>query len=349
MHISLTNLYLNLAMINIGSTDSTSKELESFLGIEFSSLIGCSCINDGILSYLENVITSLSKVTDSYTLALSQQTLDLKYRQILKGIFHHPQSRLLFKKLSDQIEAMQTWPERKQDKLLLDEMLEAYSHGESAFMIYTFNNFKPKWKTYFEDKPEMVEHFRLEDGSSVIASFITQDMNVTFYQEVNDRFNAIAIELDALNTFSIHILPQKDTTMEEFMSELQVDDLKNCFIKGKTRLMRIQVPTLDGITSFPLKDSLKSAGVKSLFEQDQDLGVSQASAHPLFISNIVQETRTLFNRLSLTGPKPAFVFKDSSFVPSFSFIVNRPFVFCIWDKKHEIPHMLSVILNPRDA
>lgn len=338
---SPTSLYMALSIAGTGAKNATQDEILSVLGTRGKGIDYLSDQNSKLfnLLYSDNKIGKL-KIANSVWLqkniAFKKAFLDNAVNNYYASLFNidfsdKNSSKLMSKWISENTNGVLS-PQCSTDK-------------EQIMSILNTIYYTDEWVDKFDKDKTKSDTFYLSDGSKVQCDF----MNNTFLIHGFTRGKGFTTSyLNLKNGGSmIFVLPDKGVSVDKLLSTSQ--NVESLFqnenrINGK---VIFQVPKFTYGNSLELKDTLKSMGIKSAFNNTADFsGITDGTA---FISNIKQQTHiaidekgveaAAFTKLNYAGSSPP---KNEVA----EMILNRPFIFAI--KSNDRVLFIGVVNNPAE-
>ena len=140
------------------------------------------------------------------------------------------------------------------------------------------------------------------------------------------------------------ILPDEDTSIDEFLSSLTGESLTKILSGAKKTSVEIGLPKFDFENRFDLIPALKKLGVNKAFSADADFtALGKTSFGNLYIGEVVHKTRITVNEQKTKASAVTEIGGKATSVPDVpSVILNRPFVYMILDSS-SLPVFTGVI------
>lgn len=140
------------------------------------------------------------------------------------------------------------------------------------------------------------------------------------------------------------ILPDEDTSIDEFLSSLTGESLTKILSGAKKTSVKIGLPKFDFENRFDLIPTLKKLGVNKAFSADADFAALGKTARGnLYIGEAVHKTHITVNEQKTKASAVTVIGgKDAAMPSTPSVILTRPFVYMILDSS-SLPVFMGVI------
>lgn len=279
------------------------------------------------------------------------------YQEIIKAFLTAVDNSVSFSNPPDAEKRINAYVSEKTngliDQLLPPESLDILTRMVLVNAIY----FKANWLTPFEKSETFEGKFKLL-GSTTDQPLTVTHEQMMFHPEINVRaaFNvtelngADILELPYKHTdFNMYVGLPKENTLES-LDRLAQDIEFTKFAKKLTGGDReVQMPGFDLKFDVELDKILQSMGINYIFDEtkanftdltDENLAVTKA-VHSAAVKVDESGSEAAAATAIIGGTR-----SDVLFIQNQIFIVDRPFVFMIHDKVHDVPLFFGRILNP---
>jgi len=226
------------------------------------------------------------------------------------------------------------------------KITEVIDEIDALAMMYLINAiyFKGSWTDEFNKERTREDKFFIAEEKSVLCEMMNTS-NENLYFE-NDDFQAIELPYGKENFSMIVILPKKEKDINEFISNLNLEDWNSWLTGFSKQNGSLVLPKFKIEYELEMNDVLKILGMPNAFTADADFS-KMTKKQKLFISNVKHKT---FVDVNEEGTEAAAVtvveMKLTSFKPGFFMKVNRPFVFAIKEKETNSILFIGKIVNP---
>ena len=218
---------------------------------------------------------------------------------------------------------------------------------DALSMMYLINAiyFKGAWSEEFDKKRTKEDKFLLPDGKSIMCEMMKSSEKMMYFE--NEDFQAVDLTYGKENFSMIIVLPKKDKDINEFISNLNIEDW-NSWLNGFSKIKgSLVLPKFKIEYDIEMNDVLKALGMGNAFSSAADFS-KMTKKQKLYISNVKHKT---FVDVNEEGTEAAAVtvveMKLTSVGPGFFMKVNRPFVFAIKEKETNSIIFIGKIVNPK--
>ena len=174
---------------------------------------------------------------------------------------------------------------------LIQTALEEVS-PDTRLILLNVIYFKGRWKYPFREKYTELRDFHIDNSTQIQHSSMYMDdprLKIEYFQELESNILDLPYENDTMSM--IIILPDKTTDVHQVEKKLQSFETKVLFEKlqsTRRRMSEGSLPKFEISFDVPeIIESLKSLGVKSIFDRNADL--SDISEEELLVSNITHK------------------------------------------------------------
>ncbi|CAH1969976.1 unnamed protein product [Acanthoscelides obtectus] len=188
--------------------------------------------------------------------------------------------------------------------------------------------FKGKWKTAFDPKNTYQKCFRTDNGC-VTTSF----MSVTEYYNYNYvvSIHAHVVEIPYEDNFSmLLILPSEERSVRAVIRDLHHTNLLDIINYLKSTELILEIPKFSFEYSTDLVPHLRGLKIREIFGQQANLsGIVQDGG--VFVDNVIHKTKIEVDEKGTVAAAAT----GAVIVPligTWSFVVDRPFIFFIYQK-----------------
>lgn len=209
-------------------------------------------------------------------------------------------------------------------------------------VLYLLNalDFEAEWKDKFEkNSVRSGTFYGVKNEAEVTMMYATEQS----YIETEKAKGFIKPYVGGEYKFAA-ILPDEDTSIDEFLSSLTGESLTKILSGAKKTSVEIGLPKFDFENRFDLIPTLKKLGVNKAFSADADFtALGKTSFGNLYIGEVVHKTRITVNEQKTKASAVTEIGGKETAMPSTpSVILNRPFVYMILDSS-SLPVFMGVI------
>lgn len=326
------SLYMALAMLAEGTTSTTSAELENLLGQKKEKL------TQQLKIIYENNYYSNQKgrlyLANSLWLKKGLK-INSEYIRILKDNFYAQSYEIDFTKSKEKDKIIKWINHYTEDLLKLDKNNYQIEDHLAILLLNTIY-FDNKWLIAYDNEKTIKDSFNLDKDNVKMVEYMNHQISTLYkktseYVVVVDYFENNNTITYIMPTISFNKLFSKDFT--SFTNDLEMAEV-NLF-----------VPKFDYTKEYNLNDTLKSLGVRNIFEKNSLNKIGE----DLYVNYVKQNVGI---RLNESGVKAAAVtsigiMKSSLVVEPIIIKLNHPFLYMIKDANNVL--LFIGILNNPDA
>jgi len=303
-----------LSLLLEGSTGKTREELLAVLGGSFEDIVPYTDEKTTVTSassvWLKNGMT----VLDSYGKAISEKysaqvyTRDFASKGTVKEInswcSDHTAGRI---------------------PSIVSELPE-----ETVMLLLNALYFKAPWIRPFDKNATSKGTFHAVGGDQKDVSFMSRSARIPYYK--GDSFGAVSLDYDKRYSMLV-VLPDQGKDLSGVVSSLDAGTLRDVLDGISPRQVELELPRFTIETSLSLNSILKDMGINAAFNG----GFGRMTTAPVAVSEVNQKC---FIKVNEEGAEAAAVTSVSMKLtsvarpdPPVRFIVDRPFVFAIYDRE----------------
>jgi serpin B len=217
--------------------------------------------------------------------------------------------------------------------------------SENNLMLFSTVGFKGKWKIPFDKVYTKKQKYDLTYGE-IDVYMMKQNLKTEYFK--GDNFTAVRLPYEDDNYGMYVFVPDINTNVNELIKNIDNDRWENCmgnFVKAQ---VMVSIPSFGIGQGITLEDTLRSLGIKSVFENTANLS-KLSENNKLYVDSIkqkafidVDENGTAVDSLtSVTLEEPIEVFESS-----IEFVADRPFMYAIVEKSSRLIIIIGKIERP---
>lgn len=321
--ISPLSLFFALSMIANGTDRKTKEEIESFLGEKVEYL------NDCFKEYLEDLPPTIELASSIWTNGIN---LKEDFKNILEKYYDSEANTFT----SKDINVINKWVKDNTNgkiKSIIDKI-----DDNDLLLLLNAIYFKDGWIVPFKKNNTRKVSFNNLNGNETEVAMMYGKENL-YYE--NDKAFAFTKGYESRISF-VGILPKKEGDFN-----LKDLDIENLLKERKYGEAIIGLPKLKFDSSINFNDVLKSLGINEAFSQNANFS-NLSNYNPLSINKVLQKTSLTIDEegsiaagvTSIGMMKGCIRHEEPIYI-----ILNRPFVFMIYDKCYEYPLFIGKIVN----
>ncbi len=341
--ISPLSIYTALAMCANGASSLTLSEMQGVLGMDLSSMNKFFYDYMRALSEEEGIV----KMSNSIWIKDSKEfKVNEDFLAINKNIYDSEVYMADFSKGT--LKDINAWVENKTDGTI-KEILDKINKDAIMYLINAIL-FEAKWENEYE-KGTFERDFNLEDGSKQKADYM-------FFQEngyiSSDDFTGFIKYYDGRKYGFVALLPDEDIKMKDFITNLESKNIDLAIKNSSDEKVEIVMPKFKVEYKKELSEVLASLGMASAFNYDtvdfSKMGKLDDSMYKLLIERIIHQSYIEVNEIGTKAGAATVVEmkKEGSMLeekPPKEVLLNRPFVYIIWDFENNIPIFVGDIVK----
>lgn len=334
--ISPLSVVYAFAMVANGAEGDTRKEFETAVGADMMGL------DLYLNTYAEN-FKALSSENLAISLANSiwlSKDMDVKETFLSKN--GQSFAAEIYKTPFDQnaVNAINAWTK---DKTLgmIPRILNNLSEEDKMVLINAVAA-DAKWKDPFSKDRTYTTDFTEEDGTQRQVQMMQSDDEKYYLHD--DHAKGFIKTYDGGLSFAA-LLPEEGMTTKEYINSLSGEKLLAMLKNPEKVDVSIRLPRFRSESTLDLKGAMEELGVKQMFTSRADF--SGISDEDLMVGDALQKT---FISVDEEGTKAAaatmIVLKETSYGEKEVVVLDRPFVYVIFDQKTCLPLFIGTFQQP---
>lgn len=332
--ISPVSLYIALAMLSEGISDIDAlNEVEALLGMkiedarnELKKVYRNNYYHlDDARCYIANSIWFKPELN-----------INNEYVTLLSNHYYANSYKVNFRNNEDKQKIVDWINHYTED--LLDLTLDKFPiAGDLALLLINTIYYNANWQEAFNILNNSDNLFYLDNKQTTKAKYMEHIVSSKY--QITDEFTIVEDYMTGGNTVTFIML---DNNFDTIMN-LDLLNLDNNLIKGSVRLT---IPQFETFKTYELTDTLKSLGIKKIFEEIDMLG---DIANDLYVSYVRQDTGIKVDEIGIEAAAVTSiaVCESASMTPSIliNIKLDQPFIYLIKDQMG-LPIFVGYIYNP---
>ncbi len=342
---SPANVYMALSVLAETTSGSTQQKILDVLGMSDMTVVRKAA--NGLFGQCysrKSVNTSFlgASLWKDDTLRLNGSPAQLQLQNILAKYYYAPMYNGDVTN-AEYSEVMQEWLNR-QTGGVLDVCGDVDFDPDTVLSLITTVYFKAQWADCFDFDKTAEGVFRKTDGTEITAQFMNDkhELKVCF----GEGFSAIKLDLadgDSMWFF----LPDEGITPEQLVADGDFFYNESWRDEGYYNV-NISIPKFDVSTCGDITEYLKQLGVTEAFGGSADF--SALTQQSMALSEVVQAVRIAVGENGVTAASCIKMDTDGAAAPNelleFDFILDRPFLFAVQERKTEMPLFCGIVNQP---
>lgn len=345
------SLYLTLAVLAMGSRDSTLSELTKILGSDFSKMLvleqsDIAC--DPLGKVLKTLIEKLSEITKYRCKIFNRCGLLETYAKQASSLFLVEHEKVDYSDEKDVIELINQWTSTATDGQI-QKILEEVEQNINFIVINTLL-FKGMWKKAFKDSKTTQKPFYIDDLQTCTVDMMSTKKTLQIGYDHATKATVLFMPFKDAKTEAIFVLPGLNVPIGETMRKITSKVIKTWKALSSYQKVQASIPKLMLAGRLNLKRTLFDMGVSNLFTPFcanlSNMTPSQSS-----VADIYQVVAVNIDETGVTAAAATCVQiqADGCIAEEIiSFELSRPFLFIVGDVETGLVLFSTVVRNPNN-
>jgi len=346
--LSPVSIFLALSMLYHGSEGATRSELKTFLNLR--SGVG------NTRALLQDYDSSRRELNTTIQLANSiyaDNSLPVKnnYQNQLQNSLLSGVRQVDFRNKIRTVQKINQWVKNKTNNLITDFINPNTISANTKLLVLNAIYFKANWKYPFH-KFETIRSvkFDVTERSEVEVDMMSKSDDILYQSNAQLQSEIISLPYEDENFQMMVFLPHSrdENSIQNLIQEFsKTVDFNEIYSSLKERRVELYLPKFTIGHKSDLVTALESLGVRSMFNPNA-ADFSRISTESLRVSNILHETKIEVSEegSEAAGVTGAILDLRTASSQTTEVNVNRPFIFVILDRQHNIPLFIGKVLNP---
>lgn len=345
--ISPLSVSITLAMVANGASGETLDEMLDVLGFEQHDIAGLNSFYKKMLDRLP-ALDNTTTVNIANALWINKDYTTKTYEMFsgnMRDFYGSPITYLDDITSDATRQAINKWY-ADNTRGLVSGPSDGKLEVETAALFTNALYFKGFWKENFLKKDTKIKDFINSDGTVSKIKMMHKVANFSGYAE--DGYRAVAFPYGNSAYSMIIVLPDKDVTLDDCLSEINPEDMSRLAMDdygfGKKKLT-VRLPKFEVSCESEMVEALREMGLIKMFDGYQ-ADFSGISGGTIFVSRITQGVRIIVDE---EGTEAASYTEEKGMLTSPGpmiddvFFVDRPFAFIIAEKSTGLPLFMGRI------
>lgn len=204
------------------------------------------------------------------------------------------------------------------------------------------------WREPFSQEMTQEDSFTREDGGRITVPYLNRtELTGEFQKREGGTLSYLSTDNNCRMVF---LLPDEGRTVGEFLESPQKLRASMELTDEDWKIGKViwKVPKFSFGSSYPLKDTLIAMGMERMFDSEAELG--DISTEPLRVSHVIQETHIGIDEQGVEGAAYTMMAVAGGAMTereeTAEMILDRPFLYGIWDDSHGLWLFLGVCRDP---
>eukprot|EP00092_Neocalanus_flemingeri_P039438 GFUD01042941.1.p1 GENE.GFUD01042941.1~~GFUD01042941.1.p1 ORF type:complete len:414 (+),score=98.16 GFUD01042941.1:198-1439(+) len=341
-----------MSILYLGAEGNSREQLRTALGLEDAS--------DKV--YFEEVKVILEKYRElseeniTMNVANALYVADgLKVKQEFKDLaekqFDTKIDELDFFDTKHAVEVINSWAANKTNNRINKVVSEEGLATDTRMVLTNAVYFKAKWLKPFDEKHTRSGNFSTPSKGQVETEFmfIRTSLESAYIEELNATL--VALPYADENYKMLIFLPEESSNVEDL--EMALFNKLTCPMTDHLMLLKQKetdflFPKFEAGSEISFVRHFKQLGVTDIFGDGANFtGISDAN--DVEVGDIVHKTKIKVSEEGSEAAAVTAVFHTKIFIQNPKISVNRPFIFSIFDTKHNVPIFIGKIVDPLDG
>lgn len=327
--ISPLSIYTALGMTMNGADGDTLEEMEQVFGLSSTDMN----------RYLSNYSKNLGQYSSANSIWLEESFVEGVKQDFLNENFSFYNSEVYKTAMDDKsTKEINNWVSDNTNEKIKE--IVGKLDGSERMILINAIAFDAKWETPYETIEDGI--FTNYNGDSQDTSYLSSNENKSY---VNEKMSSFTKPYEDGKYAFVAVLPNEDYTIDEYIDQLDGEQLSQIIKNQESRLVYTQMPKFEQEHDYQLIDSLKNLGITSAFNDtanfsrmsdNGNLLISEIR-HKTYI-NVDEEGTQASAATSVTIKETAAMVEENEDI-----ILNRPFLYMIVDVENDIPIFIGTV------
>lgn len=331
--VSPLSAMLALGMIGNAAKNDTLTQMEDAFGMNISDM------NNFALGYLKscdeyNTVSSYNslwineKCADNVNKDFLQLNADYYRADVYKTSFPDPA-----------VHDINLWVNKSTNGLIKKlESLDGLVSEDTSMAIINSIMFESEWEEQYSKDDNVSDDFINENGQNERVEYMHSTEQS--YIKTGDAHGFCKNYSDNRHMF-VALLPDEDVSISQFMDSFTGGRIKNIIDNVTNEEVEAYLPKFTFDNDLDIINVLKNLGITDVFEAGK--AELNAIGDSNYVHYIRQQTYISVDEKKTSAAAVTYALVDGA--GPRRLILNRPFVFMIYDKKYDIPVFIGVVRN----
>lgn len=343
--ISPMSLYMALSMTYNGADGETKSEMADVLqkeGIEVEEL---NKANASMMMLLHGKSEEIQLNVGNSIWLNDEYSFQKDFAQDTQDYFN-AEIREIDVADEESIDAINNWVSNATNEKI-ESIVEEPLDPKTVAILVNAIYFKGNWQYPFEEDDTESDIFQLRDGTEEDVQLMALTESLPYME--TDRFQAISLPYGEGGLNMNVFLPSESSSLDEFSTSLTAGKLEEWSGEFSKEEVSLKLPAFQLEYKSELKESLKTLGMESAFDNRANLSKLVQENVRLKISSVLQKTFIDVNEEGTEAAAATSVttVETSGIAEPISMRVNRPFFFTITEEKSGIVLFMGSIAHPQ--
>ncbi|KII73956.1 Serpin I2 [Thelohanellus kitauei] len=337
--------YLTFLLVNIGLRGQAKYELSLFLNCNFSS-IDYSPI-DNIFNY---ECIDFFRMEEFFKIGMAQSAIFYskplveRFVQIALETYGFDHSYIDPTNIDIQTYTIEQWMKSIMKAPIYDLLQNLKEELRLLIINAYFVRFK--WKIPCIKRHTHFGHFTNIYSEKIKVYMIRMIDDYRYYNDEDFKTSVVFVALEQNDTYAAIVLPGEGINIFYVIEHMNSHKIKKWFNESQIAIIAVFLPRFKMFTKYSLRSFLEFYNISSIFKSNQ-ADLTRMIKGEGYINDFLHVSAISVNEsgsFTTSIPNPITPYTMSSKFPQFSAL--RPFIFYLYNSKHNIVLHFSVILDP---
>ncbi|WP_041082339.1 serpin family protein [Thermotoga profunda] len=332
-----------LAMTYIGASGDTARQMRQVLHFN---------LDDEVLhSDFSQLITSLNQPNENYELSVANSMWAQDGYPFLEGFIEQVQKYyqaginyvdFVFNR-DEARQKINTWVEEKTNHKIKDIIKPDDIDELTRLVLTNAVYFKGYWENSFDASSTKKEPFYISKDEKKEVDMMYQNMTTKYAED--SLVQVLELPYTGKNLSMVVVLPKNN--MEEVERELSLDLFEEWLRNLRLTEVKVYLPRFKMECRFNLKQTLMNMGMTDAFSMSADFSKMDGTKK-LRIKDVIHQSFVDVNEKGTEAAAATAVIINVKMSPTMPvvFKADRPFLFFVYDKTHNLILFMGRLVNP---
>lgn len=334
-----------LAMTYIGASGDTAKQMRQVLHFDLD--------DEALHSNFSQLITFLNQPNENYQLSIANSMWAQEGYPFLKEFIEQVQKYyqaginyvdFVFNR-DEAREKINTWVEEKTNYKIKDIIKPDDIDELTRLVLTNAIYFKGDWEISFDSSSTKKESFYISKSEKKEVDMMHQNMMANYTED--SLAQILELPYVGKNLSMIIVLPKDDNDLEKVEKKLSLDLFEEWLQNLESTNVDVYLPRFKMECRFNLKQKLESMGMVDAFSMAADFSKMDGTKR-LHIKDVIHQSFVEVNEKGTEAAAATAVIINIKMAPKMPvvFKANKPFLFFIYDKTHNLMLFIGRLINP---
>lgn len=360
--ISPLSVYMALGMLSNAASGDTAEELTNALSgyvkvmdaeVDYASHDPFTVeeINASMRAYLDGTSKDdiLNIANSIFVMEQKGITLSDSFRS---GITDMYDAEVFFEPFSTStVDNVNSWVNDKTKQMIPKILNPDDINDDTVAILLNAIAFEGTWTEEFKESQVYDEEFTNYDGSRTTSEFLHGTEEYYISDDYATGFIKPYETGEDGNVYSfVAILPNEDVSVDDYIKWMDADTVTSLVEGKKEADVRIEMPKFSFDDGYSLKEHLSGMGLPVIFTESADFSkLASNGKDDVYVNDVIHKTHIEVDEKGTKAAAATAITKqDNAAVMVEEFyevVLNRPFVFAIYDHTENIPVFIGTVCN----